>query len=128
MSQRLVNRPRARSPSLTLLIYGLRILYHGSVNDSTQSIRLAPLKPNMMPTTSPRGIRGWPGAAAGVVPALVAAMTKAGVAAPAGNYWTSASLAALTQPPAHAGGIASAVRMLPVLVAIHARALLPAGG
>jgi hypothetical protein len=60
-------------------------------------------------------------------------MTNAGVAAPAGNYWTSASLAALTQqpapqPPVHAGGIASAVRMAPVLVAIHARALLPAGG
>jgi hypothetical protein len=61
------------------------------------------------------------------------AMTTAGVTAPAGNYWTSASLAPLTQqpapqPPVHAGGIASAVRMLPVLVAIHARALLPAGG
>jgi hypothetical protein len=61
------------------------------------------------------------------------AMTKAGVAAPAGNYWTSASLATLTQqpagqPPAHAGTVASAVRMPPVLVAIHARALLPAGG
>jgi hypothetical protein len=60
------------------------------------------------------------------------AMTKAGIAAPAGNYWTSASLAPLTQPagqpPAHAGGVAGAVRMPPVLVAIHARALLPAGG
>jgi hypothetical protein len=33
----------------------------------------------------------------------------------------------ITQP-AHAGEIASTVRMLPVLVAIHARALLPAGG
>jgi hypothetical protein len=61
------------------------------------------------------------------------AMTKAGLTAPAGHYWTSASLAPLTQqgagqPPVHAGGIASAVRMPPVLVAIHARALLPAGG
>jgi hypothetical protein len=57
------------------------------------------------------------------------AMTKAGIAAPAGRYWTSASLAALTPapPPAHAGGIAGAVRMPPVLVAIYARALLPAG-
>ena len=60
-------------------------------------------------------------------------MVTAGVAAPGGNYWTSASLAPLTQqpapqPPVHAGGVASAVRMLPGLVAIHARALLPAGG
>ena len=61
------------------------------------------------------------------------AMVTAGVAAPGGNYWTSAALAPLTQqpapqPPVHAGGVASAVRMLPGLVAIHARALLPAGG
>jgi hypothetical protein len=58
------------------------------------------------------------------------AMTKATIAAPAGNYWTSASLAPLTggQPPGDAGGVAGAVRMPPVLVAMHARALLPAGG
>ena len=57
------------------------------------------------------------------------AMTKAGIAAPAGHYWTPASLAPLTQGPlpVHAGGIAAAVRMPPVLVAIYARALLPAG-
>lgn len=59
-------------------------------------------------------------------------MTKAGIPAPAGQdqYWSSASLAPLTQgqPPGHAGAVAGAVRMQPVLVAIHARALLPAGG
>jgi hypothetical protein len=55
-------------------------------------------------------------------------MVKADIAAPAGSYWTSAALATLAAQPAHAGGIASAVRMAPALVAIHARALLPAGG
>jgi hypothetical protein len=58
-------------------------------------------------------------------------MIKAGVPAPAPParpYWTSAMLAPVTQgPPGHAGLVASAVRMPPVLVAIHARALLPAG-
>jgi hypothetical protein len=58
------------------------------------------------------------------------AMTKAGLPAPAGQYWTSASLAPLAggQPPGDAGGVAGAVRMPPVLVAMHARALLPTGG
>jgi hypothetical protein len=56
------------------------------------------------------------------------AMTTAGIGPPAGSYWTSGSLATLTQQPAHSGAIASAVRMLPGMVAIHARALLPAGG
>jgi len=55
-------------------------------------------------------------------------MTNAHVAPPAGSYWTPASLAALAPQPAHSGGIASAVRMLPVLAAIHARALLPPAG
>jgi hypothetical protein len=57
------------------------------------------------------------------------AITQGGVAAPAGNYWTVASLGSLTPPPAaQADAIADAVRMPPVLVAMHARALLPAGG
>ena len=58
------------------------------------------------------------------------ALTTAGIAAPAGRYWAAASVVprSATQPPAHAGDIASAVRMLPGLVAIHARALLPTGG
>jgi hypothetical protein len=56
-------------------------------------------------------------------------MTQASIPAPPGNYWTVASLGPLEQPPpAEADVIADAVRMLPVLVAIHARALLPAGG
>jgi hypothetical protein len=56
-------------------------------------------------------------------------MVKAGIPVPAGQHWTSAMLAALTQgqPPGHAGTVASAVKMPPVLAAIHARALLPAG-
>lgn len=57
------------------------------------------------------------------------AMTQANVPAPAGNYWTVASLGSLAPPPAPAAdAIADAVRMPPALVAIHARALLPAGG
>jgi hypothetical protein len=57
------------------------------------------------------------------------AMTQAGLPAPAGNYWTAAALAQLAPPPpARADAIAGAVQMLPVLVAIHARALIPAGG
>jgi hypothetical protein len=56
-------------------------------------------------------------------------MTNKGIPAPtAGQHWTAASLAPLTGgPPGHAGQTATAVRMPPVLVAIHARALLPAG-
>jgi hypothetical protein len=56
-------------------------------------------------------------------------MTKAGVPAPTGQYWTPALLAPLTQgqPPGHAGTVASLVRMPPVLAAIHARALLATG-
>jgi len=56
-------------------------------------------------------------------------MIKAGIPAPVGQYWTSASLAPLTQgqPPGHAGAVAAVVRMPPVLAAIHARTLLPAG-
>ena len=57
------------------------------------------------------------------------AMTAKGIAAPAGNHWTVASLAALaTPPPAQADVIADAVRMPPVLAAIHARALQLPGG
>lgn len=56
-------------------------------------------------------------------------MTLASIPAPAGSYWTVASLAPLaTPPPAQADAIADAVRMLPGLMIIHARALLPAGG
>lgn len=58
------------------------------------------------------------------------AMAGKNIAAPVSNYWTVASLAALaTSPPAQADVIADAVRMPPVLAAIHARALqLPSGG
>jgi hypothetical protein len=55
-------------------------------------------------------------------------LVRQNIAAPSGAYWDSASLATVITQPAHAGEIASTVRMLPVLVAIHARALLPAGG
>ena len=95
------------------------------------------------PTISPQAALGGPASGGGTLPGYffifqeqasetrfgTDAMTKTGIAAPAGRYWTSASLAPLTQGPApvHAGGIAGAVRMTPVLVAIHARALLPAG-
>jgi hypothetical protein len=58
------------------------------------------------------------------------ALKKAGVAGPAGAYWPVAALAGLPSPPAgQADAIANAIRMPPVLAAIHARALLlPSGG
>jgi hypothetical protein len=56
-------------------------------------------------------------------------MTKVGLPAPGGQYWTSALLPPLMkgQLPGDAGTVAGLVQMLPVLVAIHARALLPTG-
>ena len=50
-------------------------------------------------------------------------MAANNITAPAGSYWTVASLAQIAPPPGRADTIADAVRMTPVLAAIHARAL-----
>jgi hypothetical protein len=51
------------------------------------------------------------------------AMAANKITPPAGSYWTAASLAQIAPPPGRADVIADAVRMTPVLAAIHARAL-----